>query len=125
MTPVITIIVALLGSTGVASLVQFLISRRDTKADMLTKISADLTCLRGEIARDRAVSARIRILAASDEVLHGTEHSIEWWNQVNEDITGYNNYCEINRDFKNNKAVMAIDHLNKVYAERLDKNDFI
>lgn len=125
MTPVITIIVALLGSTGVASLVQFLISRRDTQKDMLNKIATELTSLRGEIARDRAVNARIRILAASDEVLHGMEHSIEWWNQVNEDITGYNAYCEINRDFKNNKAVMAIDHLNKVYAERLDKNDFI
>lgn len=125
MTPVITIIVALLGSTGVASLVQYLISRRDTKKDMLNKIATELTSLRGEIARDRAVNARIRILAASDEVLHGMEHSLEWWNQVNEDITGYNAYCEINRDFKNNKAVMAIEHLNKVYAERLEKNDFI
>lgn len=125
MTPVITIIVALLGSTGVASLVQYLISRRDTQKDMLNKIATELTSLRGEIARDRAVNARIRILAASDEVLHGMEHSLEWWNQVNEDITGYNAYCEINRDFKNNKAVMAIEHLNKVYAERLEKNDFI
>lgn len=125
MTPVITIIVALLGSTGVASLVQFLIARKDKQNSLLEKIIADLATIREEMKRDRAVDARIRILAASDEVLHGMEHSLEWWNQVNEDITKYDKYCNTHPDFKNNKAVQAVDHLNKIYAERLDKKDFI
>ena len=125
MTPALTVFVAIIGSTGVASLIQFFVSRRDTKNDMLNKIASDLTSLRGEISRDRAVNARIRILAASDEVLHGVGHSKEWWNQVNEDITGYDHYCDANPDFKNNKAVMAIEHLNKTDQDRLEKNDFI
>lgn len=125
MTPVITIIVALLGSTGVASLIQFLIARKDKQKSLLEKIISDLAEIREEMKRDRAVNARIRILGASDEVLHGVDHSLEWWNQVNEDITKYDNYCNNHPDFKNNKAVQAIDHLNKIYAERLEKNDFI
>lgn len=125
MTPVITIIVALLGSTGVASLIQFLISRKDKQKSLLEKIIEDLAIIREEAKKDRAINARIRILADSDEVLHGVDHSLEWWNQVNEDITGYDKYCDKNPDFKNNKAFMAIEHLKKIYAERLEKNDFI
>lgn len=125
MTPLTTIIVALLGSTGVAGLIQFLITRKDKQNSLLEKIIADLATIREEMKRDRAVNARIRILGASDEVLHGVDHSLEWWNQVNEDITKYDNFCNNHPDFKNNKAVQAVDHLNKIYAERLDKNDFI
>lgn len=125
MTPLTTIIVALLGSTGVAGLIQFLITRKDKQNSLLEKIIADLATIREEMKRDRAVNARIRILGASDEVLHGVDHSLEWWNQVNEDITKYDNYCNNHPDFKNNKAVQAVDHLNKIYAERLDNNDFI
>lgn len=125
MTPLTTIIVALLGSTGVAGLIQFLITRKDKQNSLLEKIIADLATIREEMKRDRAVNARIRILGASDEVLHGVDHSLEWWNQVNEDITKYDKYCNTHPDFKNNKAVQAVDHLNKIYAERLDNNDFI
>lgn len=122
---IIKILIAFIGSAGAFSFIQFLISRKDTQRSLLKKIVEDISALHEEMCRDRAVNARIRILSASDEVLHGVEHSLEWWNQVNEDITGYDKYCETHPDFKNNKAVMAIDHLNKTYSERLEKNDFI
>lgn len=75
--------------------------------------------------RGRAISARIRILTASDEVIHGVKHSQEWWDQVLDDSTFYEQYCRDHPDFKNKKAVHAIDHLNEVYGKVYTSNDFI
>lgn len=121
----LTIILAVLGSTGLATLIQFFVNRHDTRVGTIDKIASDLQSLREEMRRDRAVLARIRILAASDEIRHGKQHSKEWWDQVNDDITGYGRYCDKHPDFKNNRAVQAIENLDRVYAERLQKNDFI
>ena len=117
---------------SLVSLIQFFVSRKDKKNDRIDAIATDVAeikneqaSLRNEIAEDRATDARIRILSFSDEVRHNVKHSKESFDQVNLDIDTYRRYCESHPDYKNNRAVMAIANIERVYAECLRKQDFL
>lgn len=117
---------------AVVSLIQFCIARKDktnerldafdSKLDKLTEMIEDD---RKQRRRDRADDARLRILDASDEVLHCVPHSKEWWDRVNDDVTGYNQYCATHPEYQNNKAVHAIENLDKEYSKKLETNNFL
>lgn len=117
---------------GVVSLVQLVLTRKDKTAERFDSIDTKLDKLAETIAdnraqrnRDKADDARRRILAASDEILHCVPHSKEWWDQTMDDVTEYNNYCAEHPAYRNNKAVHAIDSLDKEYAKKLEINDFL
>lgn len=117
---------------SLVSLIQFMITRKDKKDDKFDAIAADVAeikneqvSMRNEIAEDRATNARIRILSFSDEVRHNVRHSKESFDQINLDIDTYRRYCDGHPDYKNNRAVMAIANIERVYAECLRKQDFL
>lgn len=130
-----TIFAGLFGGAFGAALVNlfiFLIKRKDDKDGQnddvvasITDLKTDFDSLRNEIAEDRATAARIRILRFSDEVRHNVRHSKESFDQVNLDIDTYKRYCDGHPDYKNNRAVMAIANIERVYVECLRKNDFL
>lgn len=118
-------ICAVLGSAGCFSLIQFLIQRRDKKNSTLDEIKKELDELKQDIHRNRALDTRRRILAASDEILHGVKHSQEWWEQTMTDVDDYEKYCDRHKDFKNSKAEFATISLRETYQERKIKKDFL
>lgn len=123
-----TIILSLCGGGALFGFVQFLITRRDNKNGILKAIDAlrgEIETLRGEITEDRATNARIRILSFSDEVQRDIRHSKESFDQINSDIDTYRRYCEKHPDYKNNRAVMAIANIERVYAECMKEHDFL
>lgn len=127
-----TIFSAVVGGGALLSFIQFLINRHDIKngkyagiTTALSEIKKDVDALRAELDRDRATDARIRILSFSDEILHSVRHSKESFDQVNSDIDAYRKYCDRNPQFKNNKAVMAIANIERVYESCLERNDFL
>ena len=85
----------------------------------------EIETLRGEITEDRATNARIRILSFSDEVQRNIRHSKESFDQINSDIDTYRRYCDKHPDYKNNRAVMAIANIERVYADCMRENDFL
>ena len=128
----ITIILSIFGGGALLTFLQFIIQRHDEKKgkhktlmDAINKIKEELDALRGDISEDRATNARIRILSFSDEVRHSVRHSKEAFDQVNADIDTYKRYCDEHPAYKNNRAVMAIANIERVYAECLKTNDFL
>lgn len=148
------VLLAILGSGALFGFIEFLIQRRDAKWKELkeisncvgnltedvsdlkddlhqveetleTKIEQHHTKLGESLEETKAVNARVRILSASDEIRHHMKHSKEWFDQLNEDITFYEQYCMGHPTFKNNKAVLAIANINRVYADALKDNDFL
>lgn len=127
--------VAVIGSpalTVAATLLQYFINRRDRKKEKDESVSAEVAEVRKDVhelgnalAEDRATNARIRILRFSDEVRHGVRHSKESFDQVNLDIDTYRRYCDDHPEYKNNRAVMAIANIQRVYANCLENNDFL
>lgn len=130
-----TVFAALMGGSfgaALVGLVQFLINRKDEKKGKCSSVISaigglqkELDCLRNDFSEDRATNARIRILRFSDEVRHNVRHSKESFDQVNLDIDTYNRYCETHPNYKNNRAVMAIANIERVYAQCLIDNDFL
>ena len=140
---VLVIATSIVGSSAIFGFIQFLITRKDNRRSkidsMMTKLDTLNTSihalsdrvdrkddeLRAVIEENKAVTARVRILQASDEIRHKLKHSKEWFDQINEDITFYEAYCAAHPQFKNNQAVHAIANVNEVYANALRCNDFL
>lgn len=77
------------------------------------------------IYESEATTCRYRILHFNDEVLHGTKHSKEHFDQILDDITKYERYCDEHPEYENNKAVMAIENIKRVYQKCAGENIFL
>ena len=69
--------------------------------------------------------ARSRILRFNDEIMIGEKHSKEHYDEILKDIDKYENYCEINPNYENNRAELAIQIIKNEYAERLKYHNFL
>ena len=72
-----------------------------------------------------ADSHRQRILAFNNELLRDIPHTEEDFIEVLGEIDFYEDYCKTHPEYKNNRAIHAIAHIEKVYDERLEKHDFL
>ena len=72
-----------------------------------------------------ATLRRTHILHFNDEILHGIKHTKEHFDQILEDITDYNNYCDEHPKYENDKAVFAIDNIKRTYQKCMDNNSFL
>lgn len=77
------------------------------------------------IAENEATTCRYRILRFNDEVLHGQKHTKEHFDQILDDITRYEQFCEGHPEYENNKAVLAIENIKRVYQKCSDENTFL
>lgn len=94
-------------------------------AKKLDSTNAMLEKLRNENGEDKATTCRYRILRFDDEIRHGTRHSKEHFDQILEDITEYERYCNDHPDYKNNKAVLAIENIKRVYQICTNEGTFL
>lgn len=126
----VTIFLSICGGGAGLAFLQFLITRHDEKKKntimtTINEIKTDLYDLKNEINRNEVIASRIRILQFSDEIRHKQRHSKEMFDQINEDIDKYRRYCNKHDDFINNRAVMAIGNIERVYGICLEQNDFL
>lgn len=91
----------------------------------LEKMEKDVAEVKREVGESSAVTSRYRILRFDDEILHNVKHSKEHFDQILLDIDVYENFCKQHEDFKNNLAVMAINHIKQVYEKCSRENSFL
>lgn len=68
---------------------------------------------------------RERILKFNNALLQGKHHTQEEFVDVLATIDSYEAYCSTHPDYKNSRAVHAISNIERLYDERLQKNDFL
>ena len=68
---------------------------------------------------------RMRILRFSDEILQGKPHTKEHYDEVLDDITEYERYCDTHPGYKNSKAGMAIRNIEARYQLHLRDRSFL
>ena len=88
-------------------------------------LSQKITDLENADELERVRFARQRILRFNDEILCGQRHSKEHFDETLDDITKYEHYCNTHKDYKNDKAALAIKTIRKVYEECLETHDFL
>lgn len=94
----------------------------ESKLDAANKTLEEL---KKENSEDRVTNCRYRILRFDDEIRHDEKHTKEHFDQILEDITVYEIYCGDHPDYKNNKAVMAIANIKKIYQKCTDEKTFL
>lgn len=96
------------------------------KIDELQKTVMDeLKKVRDEAEAYHAKQSRARILQFNDELMRNVLHTKESFDDLILEIDYYENYCKVNPEFPNFKAVAAIDNIKAIYKKRLKENDFI
>lgn len=84
--------------------------------------------LEKHIAQDNeryAVNCRYRILHFNDELLHGTKHSKEHFDQTLSDITEYDAYCARHPEFKNQITIHATKNILQTYDKCTEESSFL
>ena len=127
----ITIFASIFGGGALVTLITFFINRHDKRKDDMKGIKDELEAIKKKIKnlddkgdRREAVNCRVRILRFEDELQESRRHSKDSFDQVMTDITTYDHYCDQHPDFKNSQTAATVEHIRKVYAERLEKHDF-
>lgn len=92
------------------------------KVDALTQ---DVMKQQKTIEEEAIRNARQRILRFDDEILFDQKHSKEHFEEILKDINMYEHYCKTHEDYENNRAVIAIDTIKKVYRKCLEERDFL
>lgn len=80
-------------------------------------IRSDFDAYKEKTDERYANSCRTRIIRCADEARHGIRHSKEFWDQALSDIDDYERYCRAHPEYKNNKAVQAIEKILNLYRE--------
>lgn len=122
---VIAIIGAVMASSGLWGLLQYLISRKDRTNEKLDRLTALVQEVSDRVDTSSATNARTRILRFDDELINGVHHSKEYFQQTLEEIDLYERYCEKHPDYKNSACVLAVEHIRHTYAKLLEERAFI
>jgi hypothetical protein len=122
---IVAIIGAVLASSGLWGLLQYLISRKDKTNEKLDKLTDLVREISERVDTTSATNARTRILRFDDELINGIHHSKEYFQQTLEEIDLYERYCEKHPNYKNSACVLAIEHIRGVYTRLLDERAFI
>lgn len=100
--------------------------------DSQEKMAKDIEALHDQnkvitdtLERKDAEDARNHILRFGDEVKNKVRHSEEYFNQILDDITKYEQYCEAHPDFKNARTIATKQIIKEVYAKCLREKDFL
>ena len=72
-----------------------------------------------------ANSCRYRILRFDDEIRHKQKHTKEHFDQMLEDIDGYEKFCKDHPEYPNSKAVEAINNIRTTYRQCIDQSSFL
>lgn len=93
--------------------------------EKVKNLSDEVHELKEEDSEQWASLSRSHILRFGDELLHGTPHSKEHFDQILLDITKYEDYCEEHPNYKNNIANATIKQIKNTYQKCLEENNFL
>lgn len=68
---------------------------------------------------------RARILQFNTELLRGSKHTEEDFNEILYNIDCYEKYCTDHPEYQNNRAVHAIKNIERVYDDCMENHDFL
>lgn len=93
--------------------------------EKLEKLENGMAEIESKVSENDAKQARVRILRFGDEIYNDVLHTKEHFNQILQDITEYEHYCETHKDFENDRTVATTKLIKEVYEECLENKSFL
>lgn len=91
----------------------------------VNQLQSDLNQHIKDDGEEKARASRYRILRCDGELRNGVPYTREAFDELLEDIKRYKKFCDEHEDFKNYKAVFAIDHILEEYADYTRNDRFL
>lgn len=127
-TMIVSLIVAVFGSTGFWAMLQ---NKRDKSDKILKEVDGlkvqvktlddKVTKLEDIVNENEAVACRNRIVSFADDIRMGLKHSKDNFDHILIDIDKYSSYCEEHKDFKNSITLISVEKVLEAYRN----DDFI
>ena len=73
----------------------------------------------------RAKDARARVLRFGDELLHDDRHSKEHFDDILQDITEYEKYCDKHPEFENDRMKLTAQKIKDTYKRCWEEHSFL
>lgn len=96
--------------------------------DMMDEFKAmrkDLDAMKAEIEETNAKNMRTKIIRFASEIRVHQLHTKDYFDEVMDDITAYEQYCDTHKNFKNSITVMSSELITETYKKCLEENSFL
>lgn len=117
---IVTVILAVFASSGFWAFLTAVVQK-----PQISEVLKKVEILKETVDRNNAVLARSHIIRFDDELYNGMRHSQEYFLQIFEDVSLYEDFCSDHPKFENNRCVEAIQHIKEVYRICRDEHKFV
>ena len=125
---------AIIGSGGITAIINHILSKKGKTAKQLDAIESEIGEVKSEVKnlenkvdKNEAKRARTQILRFADEIYTQPEHlhSKEHFEEILSAIKLYNDYCDDNPKFENDKTEAAQKRIKQIYNKCLKEHTFL
>ena len=93
--------------------------------EKVDKLEQDIKQIDHDAGERNAKAARARVLRFGDELIHDVRHSKEHFDDILQDITEYENYCEAHPEFENDRMQLTAKKIKHTYEKCWEEHSFL
>ena len=93
--------------------------------DKVEQMEKDIQQLSHDAGERRAKDARARVLRFGDELIHKVPHSKEHFDDILQDITEYEKYCNEHPEFENDRMQITTQKIKDSYRKCWEEHSFL
>ena len=99
--------------------------KKDKTAAAIEKLGGRIESLEGALEAKDARDSRTHILRFADELYNEVSHSQEYFNDILDDITLYEKYCNEHPEFPNAKTALSAKRIKETYERLHEEHKFL
>ena len=88
-------------------------------------VRAEVDEIKDNMAKSKAANQRTKIIRFGSEIRLREKHSKDYFDEIMNDITEYEQYCDAHPDFKNNITAASSEIIKETYKRCLEENSFL
>ena len=89
------------------------------------KLEQDIQQIDHDAGERYAKEVRARVLRFGDELIHDVRHSKEHFDDILQDITVYENYCDEHPEFENDRMQLTVQKIKETYKKCWEEHSFL
>lgn len=93
--------------------------------DAVSDLRKEVDEMRDNMARNKAANQRTKIIRFGSEIRLAQKHSKEYFDEIMQDITEYDQYCDEHPTFRNNITASSSEIIKETYKKCLEENSFL
>lgn len=93
--------------------------------EKVEQLEMDIKQIDHDAGERNAKSARARVLRFGDELIHDVRHSKEHFDDILQDITEYEKYCEEHPEFENDRMQLTAQKIKDTYKKCWEEHSFL